>query len=448
MRWGKFIGKRAEELDPALIYAPTWKLNNDRVLKGEVINEELTRVMDGKESYLLLVYSPIYSHEKIIGGLGMNIDLTGQKEAQQQVLDELAKIGVLREIDQRIIRHLDRNSSLQFIAEAIKDKLSADAVSIHLMNDDLAVLEPVISLGYDFGQVGCPNQTEKNSLCWNIYRSNKMITDKDAIYRRLVTKCPCIVQGKFLSYIGMPIISEKGTRGVVEVYYRQLTDTKQERIDYLHTLVGQAAIVLDNAILFADLEKTNHELVTAYEATIAGWSHALELRDKETKGHSDRVVKLATDLAKVVGIPAEDMENFKRGVFLHDIGKMGIPDNILLKPGPLTEEEWQIMRQHPQYAYDLLEKVDYLRPALDIPYAHHERWNGSGYPRGLAGEDIPLPARIFAVVDVWDALISDRPYRPGWKAEEVMQYIRENSGVLFDPAVVEKFIEMAGRILG
>jgi PAS domain S-box-containing protein len=445
-RWGRFIGKRADDLIPDLIHAANWKLNNERVLKGEVINEEFTRVVDGREYYLLLVYSPIYSQDKIIGGLGMNIDLTGQKDAQRQVLDELAKIGVLREIDQRIISHLDKISTLQFIAEAIRDKLMADAVSIHLMNKEKDLLEPIVSLGYDFGKMDCPNQVEKNSLCWNIYRSNKVITDKDPIFHRLVSKCPCIVQGKFKSYIGMPVVSENGTRGVVEVYFKHPTETGKDLIDYLHTLVGQAAIVLDNAILYSDLERTNQELVTAYEATIAGWSHALELRDKETKGHSDRVLKLATELAKVVGIPPEEMENFKRGVFLHDIGKMGIPDNILLKPGPLTEEEWQIMRQHPQYAYDLLEKVDYLRPALDIPYAHHERWNGTGYPRGLAGEQIPLSARIFAVVDVWDALISDRPYRPGWKAEEVIQYIHENSGVLFDPKVVEMFLEMAYRI--
>ena len=126
---------------------------------------------------------------------------------------------------------------------------------------------------------------------------------------------------------------------------------------------------------------------------------------------------------------------------MHDIGKMGVPDNILLKPGPLTEEEWEIMRKHPQFAYELLTPIDYLHQALDIPYSHHEKWDGTGYPRGLKGEEIPLAARIFAVVDVWDALTSERPYRPAWSREKAIEYIKTQSGVHFDPQVVEVFLE-------
>ena len=172
------------------------------------------------------------------------------------------------------------------------------------------------------------------------------------------------------------------------------------------------------------------------------WSKALELKDKETKGHSDRVMDLACKLAVHIGFPESQMIHFRRGVFLHDIGKMGVPDQILLKGEALTPTEWKVMRQHPVSAYNLLDQIDYLKPSLDIPYCHHERWDGSGYPRQLRGEEIPLAARVFSVVDVWDALVSDRPYRQGWSHEEARKYIRKNSGILFDPAIVDLFFEL------
>ncbi len=190
------------------------------------------------------------------------------------------------------------------------------------------------------------------------------------------------------------------------------------------------------------LEQSNAELARAYDATLEGWSHALELRERETAGHSRRVVDLTLEMAARLGVAAEDLIHIRRGALLHDIGKMGIPDSILLKPGPLSADEWVTMRQHPNYAYELLSGIAYLAPAMQIPYGHHERWDGSGYPRGLKGEDIPLAARIFAVVDVWDALTSERPYRPAWPDQAVIDYIKENSGRLFDPNVVEVFLSL------
>ncbi|MEA2575140.1 MAG: hypothetical protein QOH93_2438, partial [Chloroflexia bacterium] len=178
----------------------------------------------------------------------------------------------------------------------------------------------------------------------------------------------------------------------------------------------------------------------AYEATLEGWSHALDLRDKETEGHTQRVTEMTVRLAQELGAPEADVVQIQRGALLHDIGKMGIPDSILLKPGPLTEEEWEIMRKHPVYAYELLSPISFLRPALDIPYCHHEKWDGTGYPLGLKGEQIPLAARIFAVVDVYDALSSDRPYRKSWPQDKVLAHIRELSGTHFDPRIVEAFL--------
>lgn len=190
------------------------------------------------------------------------------------------------------------------------------------------------------------------------------------------------------------------------------------------------------------LQKAHKRLLDAYEATIEGWSHAMDLRDRETEGHSRRVAEFSLKLAQAMGMSSEEIVHMRRGALLHDMGKIGIPDSILHKPDELTEEEWVVMQQHPQLAYDMLKPIEYLREALEIPYFHHEKWDGTGYPQGLKGDQIPLSARIFAVADVWDALTSDRPYRPAWSNEDALKYIREQSGLHFDPQVVELFFKV------
>jgi len=195
----------------------------------------------------------------------------------------------------------------------------------------------------------------------------------------------------------------------------------------------------------ASLEKANAELIAAYDATILGWSRAMDLRDRETEGHSQRVAEQTSQLAQAMGLSDLELLHVRRGSLLHDLGKLGVPDSILLKPDKLTEEEWNIMRQHPQLAYDMLSSIDYLRPALDIPYCHHEKWDGSGYPNKLKGEHIPFAARIFAIVDVWDALTSERPYRPAWSKEEARAYIQEQSGKHFEPHIVDLFLKTIGK---
>ena len=202
-------------------------------------------------------------------------------------------------------------------------------------------------------------------------------------------------------------------------------------------------------LTFFDITKQKRaqlDLIDAYETTLEGWSRAMDLRDKETEGHTQRVTNMTVTIAKKLNIPEDEIVHIRRGALLHDMGKLGVPDHILFKPGKLDEEEWKIMRKHPQYAYDMLYPIEYLRSALDIPYSHHEKWDGSGYPQGLKGEEIPLAARIFSVVDVWDALSSDRPYREGWPKEKVIAYILENSGSHFDPQVVDVFIELLNQM--
>jgi putative two-component system response regulator len=193
----------------------------------------------------------------------------------------------------------------------------------------------------------------------------------------------------------------------------------------------------------AKLQEANAQLLAAYEATIEGWSRAMDLRDQETEGHSQRVAELTVKLARALGMNDEEIMHLRRGALLHDMGKIGIPDSILHKPASLTDYEWETMRKHPKFAYDMLNRIEYLRPALDIPYCHHEKWDGTGYPRKLKGEEIPLAARLFAVVDVWDALISNRPYRTAWSEEAALTYVREQSGKHFDPQVVDLFFNVS-----
>ena len=191
-----------------------------------------------------------------------------------------------------------------------------------------------------------------------------------------------------------------------------------------------------------NLEHANAELRTAYDATIEGWSLAMDLRDKETEGHTQRVTDLTLKLAEAAEINPEELVHIRRGALLHDMGKLGIPDAILNKPGKLNDEEWELMHRHPQMVYDMLHPIEYLHPALDIPYCHNEKWDGTGYPRKLKGEEIPLAARIFAIVDVWDALTSDRPYRKALQQEDALKYLRDQSGIHFDPQVVDLFFKI------
>lgn len=191
----------------------------------------------------------------------------------------------------------------------------------------------------------------------------------------------------------------------------------------------------------AELREAHHLLQQAYDATLQGWARALELRERETASHSRRVVELTMQVARAMGINGEELVHVERGALLHDIGKMGIPDGILLKPGRLTDDEWVIMRKHTEYAQTMLYEIEYLRPCLDIPYCHHEHWDGSGYPQGLKETEIPLPARIFAVVDNYDALTHNRPYRPAWSHAEAKLYLRNQCGKIFDPQVVETFLK-------
>jgi response regulator RpfG family c-di-GMP phosphodiesterase len=253
---------------------------------------------------------------------------------------------------------------------------------------------------------------------------------------------PKISEEGFASYLCLPLLAKGLVKGVLEIFHRAELQLEPEDESFLEMVAGQAAIAIDNAELFEGLQSTNDELTLAYNDTLTGWARTLELRDRETAGEAQRLADMTVRLAQSLGSNENEMVLMYRGAILHDIGIMGIPDSILLKSGPLTEEEWTVVRKHPQFAHDLLSPINYLRSALDSPYCHHEKWDGSGYPRGLKDGQIPLSARIFAVVDVWDALHSDRPYRRSWTDAEAREFIQQQSGKHFDPAVVKAFLEI------
>ena len=217
---------------------------------------------------------------------------------------------------------------------------------------------------------------------------------------------------------------------------------KENDLELISAFADQAAVAIDSARLFEDLQESHRELERAYQATLEGWVRALDLRDKETEGHTQRVTILTHRLARAMGVGDAELVHITRGALLHDIGKMAIPDGILLKPGQLTEDERKLIQKHPVYAYEMLSPIDFLVPAIDIPYCHHEKWDGTGYPRGLKQDEIPFAARIFPIIDVWDALTSDRPYRKAMAQEEVRQLIQADSGKHFDPLVVEAFLDL------
>lgn len=374
---------------------------------------------------------------------GILRDITEQRRAQEQIQLQLRRLSSLRTIDTAITSNLDLRVTLNVLLEQVITHLGVDAALILRFNPFTQTLEYVAGIGFHsrlaeglhlrLGE-GLSGQTalQRRPLRLNSFDHLK----PDDPSRKLLES------ERFTAYWGTPLVAKSQLKGVLEVYQRSPLEPEKEWVSFFETLAKQAAIAIDNVELFDSLQRANIELTLAYDITLEGWVRALDLRDKETQDHTQRVVDLTLRLARAAGISDAALPHIRRGALLHDIGKIGIPDQILHKAGPLTAEEWQIMRMHPVYAYNLLSPIEYLRPALDIPYCHHEWWNGTGYPRGLAGEQIPLAARLFAVVDVWEALSSDRPYRRAWERERVLEYIRAQAGVQLDPRAVELLFKL------
>ena len=368
-----------------------------------------------------------------------------QFEATQRRMN---RMQAMTQIDQAINSSLDLNVSMEIVLSNAKDQLSADAVDILLVDDVTNSLVFSKAKGFKTDEIRKSNLRLGNGLPGRavLERTTVAIPDLNSVAESYFKNLLVEREG-FVSYFCVPLITKGQLKGVMEVYFRHTFQADQEWLEFLEMLTQQTAIAINNAELLNSLQSSNIQLLNAYETTLKGWVDALDMRDHETEGHTQRVTELSLKLANLMGIKDKEIVNFQRGALLHDIGKVAVPDTILNKPGPLTDEEWVIMRRHPQFAFQLLSKSKYLIPALDIPYCHHEKWNGSGYPRGLKGEAIPLAARIFAIVDVWDALTSERPYRKAWTQKKAMHYIQEQSGKHFDPEIVTAFQAMIKKDL-
>jgi PAS domain S-box-containing protein len=359
----------------------------------------------------------------------------------QQTKSQLERLSTLHAIDTAITSSMNLNVTFGFFLDQVAEQLHADAAAVLICDPRLMRLDYLAGRGF-----------RGNAISSSRLQIGEGHVGRAALERQLMHipdlnrnpfAHPERVAGEgFVSHTIAPLIAKGQVKGVLELFHRSPFSPDPGWLDFLKTLAGQAAIAIDNATLFTDLQSVNLKLARAYDATLEGWSQAMDLRDKETEGHSERVTETTLLLARRMGIDDEQLVHMRRGALLHDLGKLGVPDYILYKPEGLSEEERAIMGKHPGLAYELLRKIDFLRPALEIPYCHHERWDGSGYPRGLKGDQIPLQARIFSVADVFDALTSDRPYRKAWSLSEALQYIRDRAGKEFDPQVVEAFLQI------
>jgi PAS domain S-box-containing protein len=377
------------------------------------------------------------------GVLIVSIDITERKRAEQRIEHQLARQEALRTIDLAILGTTDLKLSLRVLLDSLTQQLGVDAAVVLLVNPSAQTLEFAAGSGFGGAVLEPAHLPISQSYPGRAALERRMVKVPDLRGRQTdVLRSPLLAAQGFVAYYGLPLVAKGQVRGVLEIFHRAPLDPDPEWLSFLEALAGQAAIAIENAHLFDGLQRSNLELTMAYDNTIEGWSRALDLRDKEGEGHTQRVTGTTLSIARAMGIGGAALTHIRRGALLHDLGTMGVPEEILRKPGPLTDSEWAVVRMHPQYAHDLLSPIAYLFPALDIPFCHHEKWDGSGYPRRLVGDQIPLAARIFAVVDVWDALRSPRPYRAAWADDQVHDYIHAQAGAHFDPRVVNVFADL------
>jgi len=347
-----------------------------------------------------------------------------RRRAEAEVARQAARAESLLRVAGRLNGHLDRGAVISAICEEALRALAADMACVALHEQAPGGEPPAI--------VGCAGH------------SQPLVSAALPVVEQFLTQ----PAGQRQASEGWTVMSarllvgERCLGSLVAAFASQTRLIGADDRALLSGLADQASIALDNALLLADLQASHSALATAYDATLEGWVQALDMRDKESEGHTRRVTTMTTRIASALGFAGQELEHIRRGALLHDIGKLAVPDRILHKPGPLDDDEWAVVRRHPVYAYEWLAPIPFLRPALDIPYCHHERWDGGGYPRGLHTQSIPMPARIFALADTWDALRSERPYKPAYSEVQALQIITAETGRQFDPAVVSTFLRL------
>jgi HD-GYP domain-containing protein (c-di-GMP phosphodiesterase class II) len=352
------------------------------------------------------------------------------------------RLEAISEILEEINSEIESTTCYYILLDHIATQLDVNAVSLNIRGEK-DQLENIARLGFRTSESIRGISTNSNGLARKVVETGKPIR-----YNQSSTNTASEIFRGFMNdegfydYLGIPLEEKRRIIGALELFSYTPFNITADWQQHMHFIRSLATNTIRRKQLINQRSVSQTELEVAYSETLQAWVRALEIRDRYTAGHTQRVLEITLRLATKLGIPDELLVHLTRGVLLHDIGKLAVSDNILRKTGPLDNKEWQAMREHPQFAYNLLKPIQYLRPALDIPYCHHEKWDGSGYPRGLKADEIPYQARIFSVVDVWDALTTDRPYRKAWPKHDALNYIRSKAGTEFDPRVVDAFVEM------
>ncbi len=407
--------------------------------------ESPVRSRDGRERLIAWHHAPVRDGAgEIIGVLSSGEDVTERKRVEEQATCRLDHLAALHAVDLMITSTQDLRVILRQFVALVTSQFRVDAADLLLVNRSAPVLEYAAERGFKSSGIRRSKLRIGEGLAGMAALERRMISVADLRDASGGFLRPKLIEGEgFIAYYAVPLIVKGEVKGVLELLHRAPLVLDPEQQEFLEALASQAAIAIDNATLFDDIQRSHVDLMLAYDATLEGWARALDLRDRVTERHTERVTEITVNIARAMGVREEDIIHIRRGALLHDIGKIGIPDSILLKEGPLTEEERAVMRRHPVLAFEMLRHIAYLKPALDIPYCHHERWDGTGYPRGLAGEQIPLAARIFALADIWDAVFSaDRPYRRALSRSEACEHIRSLAGNQLDPKVVDTFLKL------
>lgn len=440
-------GEKFDDLWPPEI-AERLRAGDEFVLQNQQSHFSTEEIPEGDIlRYQHIVRFPLLLPEGNILVGEIALDAEPYRKLEEKIEQQIRHLEALRAIDLAIASSLDLKVMSAIFLDHVTNQLAVSSACLLLFNPLSLTLKQIAHRGFkSVEEVENIEIPIGYGIAGQILREQRTriipcLTLKELSlfhpYRQRVIETEA-----FRFYAGTPMVAKGEVKGVLEVYHKDEKQVNREWQSFFELLSNQGAIGIDSAQMYQSLKKAHQDLSLAYEMTLSAWGKLLEMRDLETKGHSERVTELTLYLAREMGVKEEEIPHLRRGALLHDIGKIAIPDHILLKPGELTEEEKQIMQRHPIIAGEILSTIPPLQPAMDIPLYHHERWDGTGYPYGLRETQIPLPARIFAVIDVWDALLSDRPYRKAFPLREVQDYLRSQSGKQFDPQVANTFLRV------